>query len=145
MSIFKVGDKVRCINDINSGSYLSLGKVYIVKYVDVDYYGVWLGVLDSDIQNTNGWKASRFELVSTSCDKVLSDNLWEDYSEMACNFETLKETIDKPKQNKTKYLAMFNKTTMEIKYLSLTKDQLDNKIAGKWLDGYEEIELWLNI
>jgi len=51
-----------------------------------------------------------------------------------------------PKIQGNKYLAMFNKTTMEMLAISLTRDQLENKMTslrreGKDLTGFEEKQI----
>lgn len=123
MEKFKVGDKVRCLFD-NGHSQLVAGQIYTVSVVTTNTWHTvsqYIGLKELG-ETESEWGADRFEL-------------FEEKPKMLVDKEPAKV-----------YYAMFNKTTMEIKCLSLTKDQLASKITTtKSLQGFEEKELWLDI
>lgn len=125
---FKVGDKVRCT--VVTSPSLAIGCVYTVihaEYHPGDFYNScqeWVGFEElGDLEAL--WNACNFELVEEI--------------QLRAAGETVVGTVAR------EHYAMFNKTTMEIKCLSLTPEQLAYKVAEtKDLTGYKEITLWLD-
>lgn len=68
MVVFKIGDKVKCVDD-SDGVPLTLNEVSVVTAVTIDEDGDVFIAVDSDRleeQSTGNWYADRFELVERS-------------------------------------------------------------------------------
>ena len=74
MNKFKVGDRVRCIDDYVS-DYIQKGGEYIIEHLHNEFVGI-LGdkVTDTSMGASGGWYASHFELIKSNFrvgDKVI--------------------------------------------------------------------------
>lgn len=123
---FKVGDRVRCIN--NGGySTFTVGGVYTIDFTFSNFgYAPQelIGFREVGDHNAN-WFADKFEL----------------FTEKA---NTEKEIVDK--KDVRDYYALFNQTTMEIKAISITEDQfLHKSMRCGDTSGFTEVKICLEI